>query len=293
MRAHLIRRAVASILEQAGVRATPIVVVNGTTRDPGLIAELAADARIRLLRRDEPGLPAALTAGLAAVDTEWVATLDDDDRLLPGALARRVALLSALPDADVLVTGAIWDRDGVETLQVPDPAAVMRDPLRAFFRRNWLAPGSWLARTTAVGPGLFDGMPPNLECTFLALRFALQYRMRYDPEPTVVYHPATPGAASQTASHLEGQPAAHRALLALPLPDWARREVRRRVRQASQAVSLNRLEQGDLRGAWEWHRRTLREPGGWRHLPFTRRLAAAWLAAAMHRMSARRAGGAD
>lgn len=292
MRAHLVRRALASVLDQSGVRATAVVVVNGTARDAALQAELAADRRITLLQRDEAGLPAALAAGLGAVDTEWVATLDDDDRLLPGALARRVALLAATPEVDVIVTGAIWDRDGVETLQVADGAAVVRDPVRAFFRRNWLAPGSWLARTAAVRPGLFDGMPPNLECTFLALRFALQYRMRYDPEPTVVYHPATPGAASQTASHLEGQPAAHRALLALPLPGWARHEVKRRVRQASHTVSLDRLERGDLRGAWEWHRRTLREPGGWRHLPYARRLAAAWLAAALRRGTSRTAQGA-
>jgi len=40
-RAPLLRRALASVAGQAGVRAVPIVVLNGAERDPGLVAELA------------------------------------------------------------------------------------------------------------------------------------------------------------------------------------------------------------------------------------------------------------
>lgn len=278
VRAGLIRRALESVLSQEGVRPIPVVVVNGAGFDPGLVAELEQDPRIRLVRRAEAGLPEALAAGLGAVDTEWVSALDDDDRLLPGALARRVAEFAGDPTLDVVVTGGLRSVAGIEELHRVDAEAVTRDPVRAFFERPWLLPGSWLARTAAVQPWLFDGMARHLECAFLALRFGTQCRMRYLAEPTVVWHLDSPESASRSPGYGAGQYDAVRALRRLPLPPEAQRRLAVHARLAAHQASGVALRRGELREAWRLHFLTLRSRGGWRHLPYARHLLAATLA---------------
>ena len=91
------------------------------------------------------------------------------------------------------------------------------DPLRALLERNWLLPGSWLCRSALVGPSLFDGMPPYLECTFLAVRFSSASRMAWVDEPTVVYHVGAPLAVTSSREYVIGQMDALRAILALPM----------------------------------------------------------------------------
>lgn len=274
-------RAIASVVSQRGVRAVPLVVVNGAHRDPELVRALRADSRLRVLERDAAGLPGALRAGREAVDTECFATLDDDDTLLPGALARRRDALHERPDCDVVVTNGYRRRGDLNVLHVAAGAEVERDPLRALQRGNWLLPGSWLGRSDRVGARLFDGMPPYLECTFLALRFATAHRMRWLPEPTVVYTVNSPLAESGSRAYLLGQADALRALLALELPAHARRWVRACVAHACHAAADAELHAGRTRSAWHWHAATLREPGGWRHLSFARHLLrASWRARA-------------
>jgi glycosyltransferase involved in cell wall biosynthesis len=169
-RATSLRRAVESVLDQCGARAVPLVVLNGAQSCPDVERWLRAEPRVRLLTRDEGNLPAALLAGREAVDTPYFATLDDDDLLLPGALALRLRALQERPDRAAVVTnGYRRDRFG-DVLHIAsgrgahDPhREIERDPLRALLRRNWLLPGSWLGRTDAVGASLFHGMPRYLE----------------------------------------------------------------------------------------------------------------------------------
>src|SRR5258705_4386505 len=99
-RAALLRRALDSILTGQDGLAQPIVVVNGTRFDPHLRAELAARPDITFLYRPEPSLAGALRAGRARVDTQFFATLDDDDELLPGAVATRLEPLLADASTD-------------------------------------------------------------------------------------------------------------------------------------------------------------------------------------------------
>lgn len=275
-RAPLLLRALESIVGQAAVRAQPIVVANGVAQDADLVARLRATAGLHVVFRPEPGLRGALEAGLALVDTEFVATLDDDDLLLPGALALRRDALAADPTLDVVVTNGLRRHAGRDTVHVASAADVRRDPLRALFAHNWLLPGSWLARTSAVSPWLYDKMPSYLECTYLALRFAGELRMTFLDEPTVVWHTDTQDAESRSLAYQQGQPAALARLLDLPLSPDVRERVRDRIRLAWHGLADWSLAAGRVDDAFRYHLRTVQSPGGWRHLPFARHLLAAW-----------------
>lgn len=271
-RADLIHRAVASVLAQEGVQAMPLIVVNGDRHDPALVRSLGSDPRVRVVQCAEAGIPLALRAGHALVTSPWFGNLDDDDLLLPGALAARVDVLVRHPEIDVVVSNGFWcDTEG-DTPFIPDVPAVERDPLGALLEANWVLPGSWLCRTKTAPADLFEKMPRHLECTYLAVRFATSGRMLILPEPSVRWSTTTPHSAAKSAEYREGQVGALQQILQLPLPRGFRAGLRRKLSAAYHRVSGDRLAEGRIDEAWRWHLASLGEKGGMRYLPFTRHL---------------------
>ncbi|MBM4188503.1 MAG: glycosyltransferase family 2 protein [Gemmatimonadetes bacterium] len=273
-RAASIRRALASVVEQSGVDAEPIVVINGPAPDPEIVAWLQRDRRILVLRQPQADLPAAIRLGLGAVAAEFFTELDDDDALLPGALALRLATLAGHPGASIVVTNGFRRLDGVDTPLRPDFAAVRPDPLMALLSGNWLLPGSWLARTDGVPATLFDAMPRYLECTYLAVRFSQTGRVCFDDRPTVVW--TQYGGESRSLEFHLGQPDALEAILRLDLPIAFRRGLERHLAAAYHAVAERYRASGQLAKAWRAHLRSLTTPSGWRFLPATRHLVTDW-----------------
>jgi len=276
-RAGLLQNAIDSVLGQIGVRAVPLLVLNGAHSCPEVDRALKSDPRLRLITRDEADLPAAMRAGRATVDTPLFATLDDDDLLLPNALALRVEALQSRPDCDAVITNGYRHTDAGDVLNIPAGFDVNSDPLRALLRRNWLLPGSWLCRSDKVGVSLFDGMPRYLECTYLAVRFATEYRMLWLDTPTVAYRVGSPLAASNSRKYTLGQVDALRRILKLKLPSDVRWQFRARIAAQYHWEANRAWHEGDVREAWRWHATSLLEPGGLRYLPFMRHLLrASW-----------------
>jgi len=263
-------RALRSILSQQGVPIRPLVIVNGSLSDPALVRELSDDGRLDVVRIPEGSLPGALRAGEAHTRSTYLTALDDDDELLPGALAVRVEAFERNRGIGAVVTNGIR-RDAVrDTLHLHDLAPIRADPLGSMLRGNWLLPGAWLVKREALPGPLFENIPPYLECTYLALRLATWFRIGFLDEPTVVWYTDSPLALHHSQAFLEGQAHALRALLELPLPDTVRAAYRRRISDAWHAVADQMLHDGRRPDAWLYHVRSLRSPGGWRYLPFTR-----------------------
>lgn len=260
-----------SVLDQQDVRARALVVLNGAPDHASLAAEMAADDRVRLITRSEAGIPAALHNGLQLVATSYFGSLDDDDLLLPGALKLRYDALERHPDRIVAVTNGYRREAEGDVLHVANGTDIQSDPLRALFNRNWMLPGSWLCRTAPKTADLFTEMPKNLECTYLGIRFSM-LGMVWLETPTVIYTTGTPISESKSREFLDGQSEALRQISALDIPDFARRELRRRIAAALHRSANVALREGDVRDAWRWHFATLREPAGWRYLPFIRHL---------------------
>jgi glycosyltransferase involved in cell wall biosynthesis len=263
-RAPLLRRALHSVLSQDGVRPVPVVVLNGPGIDAALLEDMRADSRVRPLVLERADLPAALLAGRKRVQEPWFAELDDDDELVPGALALRVRALESRPECGAVVTNGIRRGSNGDSVHLSDVQAVAADPLRSLFSKNWLLPGSWLCRTDAVSDSVFAGMPSYLECTYLAVRFASVTQLAFLAEPTVVYHEDTPLSESKTPNYVLGQEAAFRRILELELPPDVRRLFELRLAPASWAAATVLAEGGDPRGAWARRLGALSYPGGWR-----------------------------
>lgn len=271
-RAKLLWRAIESVLGQDEVAPIPLVVLNGQETDPEVGEKLAAHPGIQVTHLEEASLPGSLRAGRASVETPWFSELDDDDVLLPGALASRVRALMDSPDADVVVSNGFRVEGTARVLHVDRMDDVAKDPLRALTSQNWLLPGSWLCRTGSVGNSLFAGMPEFLECTYLALQFSAHYRTVFLPEPSVEWFTDTPESASKSPAYLLAAPHGLRRILQLDLPFDVRREYRRRMAQALHDVAELHRASGQAWKAWRYHLGSLVRPGGFRYLPYTGRL---------------------
>ena len=271
-RAQSLQVAIESALGQSGVCPVVIVVLNGAGRSPEVERTLRDNRRIRLLIRESRGLPAALAAGRAMVETEWFTALDDDDWLLPGALALRVRALEQRRDCAAVVTNGYRRTGDRDELHVHAGHRVAIDPLRAMLDQNWCLPGSWMCRTATIGVELFEEMPSFLECTYLAMRLACEHPVVWRDTPTVVYRVGSPAAESLSRAYVLGQVGALRRIIALDLPEDVRRALGVRIADAYHAASDHERASGALGEAWRWHAASLLQPSGWRYLPFTRHL---------------------
>ena len=266
-RASLLRRAIASVLSQEGVRTTLIVVVNGSQWDHHLVRELGERTGIRLVRIDEHGIPNALAAGRAVVDTPFFSTLDDDDIYLPDALAIRVRALQENSGCNVVVTNGLVRDAGSEARHIRNMPAIERDPLEALSVGNWLLPGAWLCRTASMETAIFDEMPMFLECTYLAIHFSLRGQICFVDEPTVVWHKDTPNSESKSCEFLLGQEQALQRLLEMPIPESFRRLLLEQLSRTRLGVADFHASEGRLLPASRAYLRSLSSRGGWRNLP--------------------------
>jgi glycosyltransferase involved in cell wall biosynthesis len=98
-RAKLVVQALDSILNQTRRPDAVVVIDDGSTDDTASVLKRYGN-RIRYLRQENSGKAAALNRAMAAVDSDYVWIMDDDDVALPDALERHLAFLAAHPEAD-------------------------------------------------------------------------------------------------------------------------------------------------------------------------------------------------
>lgn len=172
--ADYVARAVKSALLCPDARV--ILVDDGSTDGTGEICDaLAADSRVTVLHQANRGVSAARNAGLLAASAEYVAFLDADDMLLPGALAE---LTEQIGSADAIqgriVRNAPEIYSNPKTYRFPMEMALslaLGDPTRHLLCHGWLLrrsllterfnerltlgeDGEWMLRTLAHAGGV-------------------------------------------------------------------------------------------------------------------------------------------
>src|SRR5688572_8920048 len=234
-RATAIRRAIGTALSQEGVQARVTIVVNGQRFDRELFEALKRQRGVRVLYQTEPSIFLARRYAREEVRAPFFGFLDDDDQLLPGALATRVRALASDAEADVVVTDGLLSEGLSESLMLGDVAAIRQDPLHSLLARNWLATASALFRTESISPDYFDVTIRSNDMTYLAFRLALEKRITFLGVPTYrkTYSPdsisLTPSWALPSLDTLDK-------MLMFPMPASVRRGIRTKCRSEERRV---------------------------------------------------------
>lgn len=263
-------RAIHSVQKQTGVRAVPLVVVNGDQWNPALVNHLSRTRDLKMVRVDEAGLGSATACGRSLVGTPTYGFLDDDDELLPGALAARRDIM-VRDEADLVVSNG-FQPDGRLTWDESNPPQV--DPLRALAARNWLASCAGLYRTTSISLDFFDRNIDFQEWPLVAFRvITADKRVSFVDVPG---YKLTRGNSSlstrptkeQTATTIE---VARRMAQEAPRP--VRREFRQNLARHLQTAVEFCMERRQMQEAWRYQIEAIRF-GGLAYLSNTAKLFA-------------------
>ena len=165
-RPHLMRKALASIIDQD--YAGPIRVVVVHDKCP-LDTSLIQDDSWREVKVVEnlrtPGLAGARNTGICNLDTEFTAFCDDDDTWLPQKLTLQMAALDAVPAAELASTAMVVEYGDRIAVRLAGAGIVTyEDLLRS--RMSMVHSSSFLFRRNALieGIGLVDETIPNSMC---------------------------------------------------------------------------------------------------------------------------------
>ena len=116
----LLEEALASVVAQSYENWEVLIVDDASSDDTWEWVSQITDPRVRRFRQEvNRERSAARNRGLAEARGELILFLDDDDRLLPGALRELVDLLAIYPQAVAAVGGRIKFRDAVYRVKIP------------------------------------------------------------------------------------------------------------------------------------------------------------------------------
>jgi glycosyltransferase involved in cell wall biosynthesis len=187
---------VASVLDQ-DCRDFELVVADNASTDAtsALLADVA-DPRLRHVRRPQNlGWRANFNDALRDTESEYVALVADDDRLLPGALARAVQCLDDAPSVGLVHTtfhvidgaGAVLSTDGNWTgARARDRTQRGSDFIAGAMRSgNPVCLSSVVMRTAALPAEAFDPSEEVAGDLVLFLRIALDWDIAFLATPGV------------------------------------------------------------------------------------------------------------
>ena len=267
----VLRRALASVWAQ-DVEIELILVVNGDGFDAGLLAELRADARLKILQLAQGNVSVARFAGLQQTRGDFFCFLDDDDEFLPGAFQQRLKLFG--DDVDVQVCNG-YEYSGRDELWVPaeEAACINQDPIGTFLRSNWFASPAAMFRSQRVDRNLFDMPQRYFEWTLLFFHLhQAGLRVRFCDVLAYRKYEDNPLSVSKSKAYAEAYPLVLQELLSAGvLRGKHRQQLRAKYAAALNALAQAELNAGHLAAAWRAHLRCLAS-GGLTYLSFTRHL---------------------
>lgn len=201
-RAHMVPRAIHSVLAQTFADFELLVVDDASTDGTEEIVRGIADPRLRYIWRPaNGGVSAAQNTGLAAARGEFISILHSDDEYLPVKLDVQVPLLRAT-DA-----GAVM---GAVTIVEPTGEFLRLSNLRGTTYENWIGfekgihiSPMLIRRPLAQALG-FDETLPGWEDVDFVIRLLRTSRLEISDEPMVRLHTDGGHRLSSAATQLHG-----------------------------------------------------------------------------------------
>jgi glycosyltransferase involved in cell wall biosynthesis len=191
-RAHTLRRATDSVLNQSYDRLELIVVDDASTDNTVAVVNEINDPRVRYIRLDQSrGGSGARNVGIQQAKGDLIAFQDSDDEWLPEKLTRQwQALAAAAERTGACVCSITYTRSGhTYTTVHGDGEFAAGDALHRIARGAGYGTVTLLVkREVFAQSGGFDERLPRLQDYELTLRIARNWNLVFVPEPLVEAH---------------------------------------------------------------------------------------------------------
>jgi glycosyltransferase involved in cell wall biosynthesis len=190
-RAHLIGRAIQSVLDQTYPDFEIIVVDDASTDNTKeVISEFQnGDERIRYIRLDNnKGGAAARNTGINAAQGVYIAFQDSDDEWFPDKLRKQMTLFTTAPKEVGVVYTGFWRIENGNKIYIPWSWVIKKNGNvhKELLNGNFITTQSIVTRKECLEKaGMFDESLPRLQDWELAIRLSLYYHFMCIDEPLV------------------------------------------------------------------------------------------------------------
>ncbi len=211
-RAHLIGRAIQSVLNQTYQDLEVIVVDDGSTDNTEEIVKNFSDFRIRYLRHEENrGAAAARNTGIKAARGKYIAFQDSDDEWLPEKLEKQMKVFVNAPEKVGIVYTDMWRiTKNKRKYYFSSPMITPED--RIIYKQaldykvmNIGIGTAVVKREVFKKVGMFDGKFPRFIDLEFFIRVSKHYYFYHLGEPLVNYFEADNGISTKTKSSIKAQ----------------------------------------------------------------------------------------
>ena len=201
-RAHLIGRAIKSVLNQTYQDFEIIVVDDGSTDNMEEVVKKfqKKNKRIRYIRHKEnKGEAAARNTGIKAAKGEYIAFQDSDDEWFPEKLEKQMEVFESAPSkVGVVYTGFYRVKNNKKTY-IPSSWVKQKegDIHKELLKGNFVGtPAMVVKKECFEKVGMFDENLPQLEDWELVIRLSKYYEFKCIDEPLMIAH-YTPGSVNE------------------------------------------------------------------------------------------------
>ena len=272
-RSKLLFRALDSIQNQDGVKARPIVVVNGQLFDKAILEALKNRPGILVHQEKQASMRVARAAGRNLVTATFFSYLDDDDELIAGSLAGPMEWLESHPECDVLINNGYFIKAGGALIESTHIATHVSDPAMGLLKECWLSPGASLFRTASISAHTLNAKWSHLEWTHLAFDLCAQRKRLHFIDTATVRYNDTPHSMSKQVQHHEAALDLLRLVRSdIRLDKEVRRQADRKYLRVLHNLAMTDWERGEYLRAWRRHLGSMRPPHTFKYLLFSRKL---------------------
>lgn len=208
-RAHLVGRAIQSVLNQTYQDVEIIVVDDGSTDNTEEVVNSFNDNRIRYIRRKEnSGTSAApRNTGIKITRGKYIAFQDSDDEWLPQKLEKQMRVFeNASPEVGIVYTG-FWRIASGKKTYVPSSRITPKegDIHNILLEGNFIGGAVTLIKKECFErAGMFDEELPQLMDWEMWIRISKYYQFKCIDEPLVISY-YTPGGVNEQGGLIQAK----------------------------------------------------------------------------------------
>ena len=203
-RAHLISRAIKSVLTQTYQNFEIIVVDDGSKDNTEEVVKSFRDKRIRYIRhKKNKGAPAARNTGIRTAKGKYVALQESDDEWLSKKLEEQMKAFECAPPNVGVVYSGVWliSKEKRKLLMPHKEGNIHKDILRGCYIGT---PTVVVKKECFSKAGMFDEKLPCKQERELWIRISKYYHFKYIDEPLVIAHWCPDGITANREKQPQG-----------------------------------------------------------------------------------------